>query len=32
VIEAIKTQNLSPDEFAKRVEGNADDKPAQQSE
>ena len=29
-LDAIETQNLSPDEFVNRVEGNADDKPAQQ--
>lgn len=28
-VEAIETQNLSPEQFANRVEGNADDKPPQ---
>ena len=27
VVEAIHSQNLSPDEFANRVEGNSDEKP-----
>ena len=31
-VEAIETQNLSPDEFVSRVEGNTDDKPAQQQD
>src|SRR5260370_29632872 len=30
-VEAIETQNLSPDEFANRVEGNTDTKPPQPS-
>ena len=32
VVEAINTQNLSPDEFADRVEGTKDEKPEQEQQ